>query len=454
MKRRDALQFMGVAGLSGLLSACGGGAAETSALPRIDHFGSDKSSYRRGERVVLRAAFQGERARLDPGSLDIANGVDIEVGPLQATTLFRLTVTSRGVQTSRELRVTVVPEAGFVAIAMGFSRSRHVAVPGLDGHVYFLGGEGGGGAPPTAVFGFNDGASTFTHVGELLSGRTGHLCVPLGDGTILVLGGSITTSGAPQAERFDPRSGRSRATATQPAYRRSQHTATMLPDGRVLVVGGRSPGQVNASDTMELFDPVTEAFSVVPAQLRAGRFGHAAALATSRMLVIYGGITPTGAAAPPELLHLDSWSSTLTEPPVPATASCVDPIAVVSQTGAPLFIGGEDHRTGQPAAQVIEAAGVTPPRVAANLREPRLGHAAAALADGRVLVTGGSATAALAALASTEVFVPASGRMEAGPDLLVARTHHTATLLPGGRLLVAGGLDRSGTVIGTAELYG
>jgi hypothetical protein len=85
------------------------------------------------------------------------------------------------------------------------------------------------------VFAFDDSTSQFAYAGELASGRTGHACIPLADGTILVLGGASTTSGAPNAERFDPRSGRSHATASQPISRRSQHTATLLADGRELL---------------------------------------------------------------------------------------------------------------------------------------------------------------------------------------------------------------------------
>ena len=78
-----------------------------------------------------------------------------------------------------------------------------------------------------------------------------------------------------------------------------------------------------------------------------------------------------------------------------------------------------------------------------NLNTARSGCVATVLADGRVLVTGG--TGAAGALASTELFDPAHGVFVMGPEMQSAHSGHTATLLPSGAVLVVGG---------TAELFG
>jgi hypothetical protein len=67
------------------------------------------------------------------------------------------------------------------------------------------------------------------------------------------------------------------------------------------------------------------------------------------------------------------------------------------------------------------------------------------LADGRVLVVGGSARGDSAA---AEVYDPGSGTWSSTGSLGNARSDHTATLLDDGRVLVAGGLRE-----GSAELY-
>lgn len=73
----------------------------------------------------------------------------------------------------------------------------------------------------------------------------------------------------------------------------------------------------------------------------------------------------------------------------------------------------------------------------------RWSHAATTLADGRVLVTGGrtaSTSATGIVLATAEIYDPATNTWTetAGP-MNVARRSHTATLLPGGKVLIAGG---------------
>jgi N-acetylneuraminic acid mutarotase len=74
------------------------------------------------------------------------------------------------------------------------------------------------------------------------------------------------------------------------------------------------------------------------------------------------------------------------------------------------------------------------------------------LSDGRVLVAGGY-DVNFSALASAELYDPASGTWTATGSLAVARQGQTATLLSNGKVLVAGGLDSSFSPTSSAELY-
>jgi hypothetical protein len=67
------------------------------------------------------------------------------------------------------------------------------------------------------------------------------------------------------------------------------------------------------------------------------------------------------------------------------------------------------------------------------------------LANGRLLITGGSE------LLSVEVYDPVSGSFSSPGNLERSRASHTATLLPNGMVLVAGGFDNGGDP--TAELF-
>ncbi len=96
-------------------------------------------------------------------------------------------------------------------------------------------------------------------------------------------------------------------------------------------------------------------------------------------------------------------------------------------------------------------------QAAPDLRQPRIHHSASLLPDGSVLLAGGQSDPALHAgpgepvLASVELF--SRGQVVELPALAAARARHTATVLPGGSVLVAGGFDATGQAIASAELW-
>ena len=76
-------------------------------------------------------------------------------------------------------------------------------------------------------------------------------------------------------------------------------------------------------------------------------------------------------------------------------------------------------------------------------------HTATLLPNGKVLVAGGQGTSGN--LTSADLSDPAAGTWSATRSLNTARFGHTATLLPNGKVLVAGG-NNSGALT-SAELY-
>lgn len=78
-----------------------------------------------------------------------------------------------------------------------------------------------------------------------------------------------------------------------------------------------------------------------------------------------------------------------------------------------------------------------------RMRWPRSSHTQTTLQDGRVLITGGRTGAAGthvgAAVDSTELFDPATGVFADGPPMSARRADHTASILPDGRVVIAGG---------------
>ncbi len=78
------------------------------------------------------------------------------------------------------------------------------------------------------------------------------------------------------------------------------------------------------------------------------------------------------------------------------------------------------------------------------LHGPRFGLTATLLPDGRIFIAGG-AFANQKPTAKTEIFDPKTNKSVAGPDLSEPRLSHTATLLVDGRVLIAGGVGRRST---------
>src|SRR5438477_9004419 len=87
-----------------------------------------------------------------------------------------------------------------------------------------------------------------------------------------------------------------------------------------------------------------------------------------------------------------------------------------------------------------------------SLATARYGHTATLLPNGKVLVAGGGDSFGQE-FASAELYDPATGLWAATGSMSTARVNYTATLLPNGKVLVAGGLGNGGVYLASEELY-
>jgi hypothetical protein len=135
--------------------------------------------------------------------------------------------------------------------------------------------------------------------------------------------------------------------------------------------------------------------------------------------------------------------------------------ATLLPNGKVLVAGGNGDRGYLRSAELYDPlAGTFTPT--GSMTTQRTNHTATLLPNGKVLITGGLSeldTIESAPVASAEVYDPATGTFTATGSMTVARQLHTATLLPSGKVLIAGGDDESdpatnseGT-LGSAELY-
>ncbi|WP_326732517.1 DUF6603 domain-containing protein [Streptomyces phaeochromogenes] len=236
-----------------------------------------------------------------------------------------------------------------------------------------------------------------------------------------------------------------------------------LTNGRILLAGGTGPTGAPLAATA-LFDPTADAWSPGP-PLATGRRRHTTtALADGRVLAL-GGRTATAPLASAEVF--DPAAGTWTPVAAPMGTARYGHSATRLKDGRVLVAGGSGGRTGQEdgalaSAELYDPATSTWAAVA-PMTDARTGHRAVLLGDDRVLVVGGALPTGRdrqSALAYCELYDPATRTWTPTGSLAEARKGHQATALPDGRVLVTGGdpvVAPDGTLdpksLAGAELY-
>jgi hypothetical protein len=273
----------------------------------------------------------------------------------------------------------------------------------------------------------------------------------LRDGRVLVTGTGGDTGTDGSAELYNPGSGTWAATGNMTTPR-IYHSATLLPDGRVLVAGGQWGVKDRTLNSAELYDPSTGAWKATGRMLVPG--GGAATLLRNGKVLVAGGYDPAiGALSAAELYDPASgtWAT---------TGSMVTTIGTYGATllpdGRVLVVG--DGRDG-PSLEIYDpqSGSWSPPPAGTWTHDGN--DDLIVLLDGRLLllgVPGSPATETYDFRSGSWVETAGMGRPTAG---------YTATLLPDGVVLVAGGgwggvaSDPAGpaasgpTIVASAELY-
>jgi hypothetical protein len=272
--------------------------------------------------------------------------------------------------------------------SMATARTGHTATLLTDGRVLVTGGRHAGGLDDStglssAEF-YDARVGAFSPTGKMTASRTGHTATLLPDGRVLVAGGSASL----HAEIFDTRDGTFSETGAMVA-RRAGHTATLLADGRVLLIGGTSERVASA----EVFDPGTGRFSST-GSLPGIRVGHTATLLPDGRVLVVGwseyGYNPDRSARDPMLY--DPPTGTFAATGHLVTARHVHAAAALAD-GCVLIVGGMAPDTSSTTERAWDGE-VFDPRTSTfrrtgSMEAPLWGHAATLLADGRVLVAGG-----------------------------------------------------------------
>ena len=320
-----------------------------------------------------------------------------------------------------------------------FPRYNHTATLLPNGKVLVTGGLGSGGMPIGFTELYDPVSNSWSMTGSLLQQRAAHTATLLTNGKVLVAGGNAGTL----AELFDPATG-VWSPAGNMSTARLGHTATLLPNGKVLVAGGYVNSSNSYFSSAELYDPESNSWSSASSMATA-RMSHTATLTASGNVFVAGGMNGSGVVSSDEIYDLATnfWTVVGT---VSASFPYINFTATLLPNGSVLLAGGSSSMlTGEP----VSNASMTVYDPDTNslgsgwLSIARYGHTATLLPSGKVLIVGGyndgNGVGFLGYLSSTELYDPSAGSIMSTGSLVQSRTDHTATTLPDGTTLVAGG---------------
>jgi N-acetylneuraminic acid mutarotase len=287
---------------------------------------------------------------------------------------------------------------------------------------------------------YDPSTTLWTVTGSQNVPRYDHTATLLPNGGVLVAGGYDTTYLA-SAERYDPVSGTWSLTGSMTTPR-IYHTATLLTNGLVLVAGGGSTA-TNSLASAELFNPATGTWALT-GSLNDSRAGATAVLLPNGKVLVAGGIQGNNDISSAELYDpsMGLWTKIN-----PMSTQRIYHSMTLLPNGQVLVAGGENSGGNLASAELYNpATGLWTASTNNYMTTTRDQQLAILLLNGKVLVIGGNTGSP-----TSDLYDPAQGVWTATGSLNAFRGSYPATLLPSGKVLVAGGGFIN--LFNSAELY-
>ncbi len=304
--------------------------------------------------------------------------------------------------------------------------------------------------------------SVWVDAGTLHEPRNATSAVALGNGKVLLVGSDFQTSwlascgastdGSDSVEIGDPLTGEWSATARLPSLR-DQPSVVALRNGQALMTGGAAGERIgwSAFSSTYVFDPSTQAW-IRSGLLNTARAATAAAVLRDGRVLVAGGIymDRTQPDPPRALDTTEVWnpkSGNWSRAPRLASARS-GAAAVTLADGRVLLVGGSARLEDAP--QLVASAELYDPGTgrwssAGSLAIPRSGFVFVPLVDGGAIVAGGfgeAGPAGFSYLSSAERYDPRENRWRPTRDLPYAVAGAAGARLADGRVLLAGGATR------------
>lgn len=281
--------------------------------------------------------------------------------------------------------------------------------------------------------------------------------------SVLLSNGSVLTMGEPNAttfaELFNPAtelwtSAGQFAASDLPLLPSQRHSATLVGD-KVIVIGGVTASGLN--NKVWIYDARLQTWTMGADALTRHIAHGAVAVGTSKVLVIGGdcqfggGVTCTSGSVEEYDVTADTWTQK-SPMPIPLHSSSTTQLA----DGRILVAGGSNNFGSVNTAQIYDPTTNIWSIGTSSMNESRYYHTATLLLNGKVLVTGGNQVLNGVATASktAEIYDPSTNAWSMVASMSTNRILPTATLLSGGRVLVAGGADAGAVnVTDSVEIY-
>lgn len=299
---------------------------------------------------------------------------------------------------------------------------------------------------------------------NLSTARALSVAVPLADGRVLIAGGVDATGAAlASAEIYDPATNAFTPTGAM-SVARAGHAGALLGNGRVMVVGGTTTfsdpiaALANAQSSAETYNPATGTWSAAPAMnarrlapsLDALKDGRALVSGGFQVNVVLGFPIPVGSVATCQVFSTatNAWAAAASMPTDRAVHSLN---TVLLGDGRLLVTGGARSGPDLTQAAATDRCDLYDPAANAwtplpSLPSARTGHSASLLPDGRVVLAGGAqgTLTAPVAIGAVDVYLPGPRTFQARPALQTTRSGHAAFVTPDGLLVLAGGAGGAG----------
>jgi hypothetical protein len=300
---------------------------------------------------------------------------------------------------------------------------------------------------------YDPASKTFASTGGMTMARGNHASALLADGKVLVAGGQNSTGVLLTAETYDSGTGTWTATSGNMSAARQRHQMVGLGTAGVLVAGGQSATAPLSS--ADLYYPMTRTFAATGAMLWPRRDFTLAPIAGGKVLAANGwaNLWPNVDLSQCEVFEplTGAWASTGASSVARHGAG-----SAVLKDGRVIVAGGYAVGSSANVSTATLFSGTTGTwATTSNLSLRRSFPTLTTMGNGAVLAAGGvlgDGSSPSTYYSTVELYNGTSFLTTSVPAMAVPRYAHTATALPDGTVLIAGGNNALGT-LGGAEIF-